>query len=172
MRNKFYVDDDGVVQVVRQRIRKWTNYSRELDSKPEKITWNNNIDDKDELHALMYFVKKGRPLPIDNCVPDMVLSMQDIFERYKSGREIPTVLASYDSDELDAQMPDFSRMSKVELADLMKTNNERIENWRKAKEAADQAAAKKALEERNREFERLRKIEADFMSKQELAAVK
>ncbi|AXH78040.1 MAG: hypothetical protein [Microviridae sp.] len=167
MRNKFVVDDDGVVQVVRQRIRKWTNYSRVLDSKPERISWS-----EEDLAQLIYFTKKGRPLPIDNCVPDMVMSMQDIFERYKQGREIPTVLAQYDSDELDAQMPDFSRMSKVELADLMKTNNQRIENWRLAKEAADQAAAEKAVAERNQEFMRLRKLEEDFLKKQEFASMK
>lgn len=166
MRNQFIVDDDGVVQVVRQRIRKWTNYSRVLDSKPERIEW----DDTD-LAQLIYFTKKGRPLPIDNCVPDMVMSMQDIFERYKTGREIPTVLAQYDSDELDALMPDFSRMSKVELAKLMKSNNDRLENWRLAKEAADNAAAEKALNERNAEFERLRKIEADVLKKQEFATM-
>lgn len=167
MRNKFVVDEDGVVQVVRQRIRKWTNYSRVLDSKPERIEWNDT-----DVAQLVYFTKKGRPLPKDNCVPDMVMSMQDIFERYKQGREIPTVLASYDSDDLDAQMPDFSRMTKVELADLMKDNNQRIENWRLAKEAADEAAAQKALEERNREFERLRGVEADLKKKQEFAAMK
>lgn len=167
MRNKFVVDEDGVVQVVRQRIRKWTNYSRVLDSKPERISWS-----EEDLAQLIYFTKKGRPLPKDNCVPDMVMSMQDIFERYKQGREIPTVLAQYDSDELDAQMPDFSRMSKVELAELMKVNNNRIENWRLAKEAADEAAAKKALEDRNKEFDRLRKVEADLIKKQEFASMK
>lgn len=167
MRNKFMVDDDGVVQVVRQRIRKWTNYAPVLDSKPERISWSEK-----DLAQLIYFTKKGRPLPVDNCVPDMVMSMKDIFERYKTGREIPTVLASYDSDELDARMPDFSRMSKVELADLMKTNNSRIENWRLAKEAADNAAAEKALKERNSEFDRLRKIEADLLKKQEFASMK
>lgn len=170
MVNQFIVDENGEVQVVRQRIRKWSNYSRVLDSRPEKIAWNNNIDDKTELHALVYFVNKGRPLPEDNCVPDMVMSMQDIYERYRTNREVPTVLASYDSDELDAQLPDFSRMSKVELADLMKQNNRRIESWRAAKEANDEALAKKALADRDAEFERLRKFEANELEKQKVAS--
>lgn len=166
MKNTFFVDDYGMPLPDRRRIRKWTNYSRELDSKPERNTWSDDLD----LHCLIHFKRKGVPLPLDNCVPDMVMSMQDIYERYSTNREIPSVLASYDSDELDALMPDFSRMSKVELIDLMKQNNKRIEAWREAKQAADDASAQKALDERNAEFERLRGVEAKLLKEQEMAS--
>lgn len=166
MINKFTVDEHGEVQVVRQRIRKWSNYTPVLDSKPECNKWREPDVD---ISQFIYGTRKGRPLPIDNCVPDMVMSMQDIYQRYLNNREVPTVLASYDSDELDALMPDFSRMSKVEVLDILKENNKRIENWRIAKEAADEAAAKRAIDERNAEFERLRGIEADLIKKREIA---
>lgn len=159
MKNYVY-DSDGVEVLNRPRVRTWRNYNPRLDSKPET-----NVPSADDVHTFLYMTKnEGKLPPPDVTVPGMVLSMKEVYDRYATGREVPTVESWYDQDDIDSSMPDFSRMNKMQIIDHIRDAQSKIDDYRSRKAAADSAAAAAAAAARDSEFVRLKEFEANHKS--------
>jgi len=82
--------------------------------------------------------------------PDQTMSLRDMISRYARGQSVPTFEPVYDGDQ---DMPDISRMSKIELEELRQDvlgeiQYQRFElNRKKELAAAAEAAEIKAAKE-------------------------
>jgi hypothetical protein len=159
MKNYVY-DSDGVEVKSRPRVRTWRNYNYRVDSKPEV-----NTPSPDDVHTFLYMSKnEGKLPPPDVAVPGMVLSMKEVYDRYATGRPVPTIESWYDQDEVDSSLPDFSRMTKMQIIDHIRDAQSKIDDYRSRKAAADAQAAAQAAAAREAEFVRLTEFEANHKS--------
>lgn len=99
MITKSFILDDEG-QVIKTRVRNQRNYVPSIDNDLEE------------------------PAPNNEHVPNMVLSMREILTRYQRGESLTANGGFYDET-----LPDFSRMSKTDLIDLARENQQSINKF-------------------------------------------
>lgn len=126
MITKSFILDDQG-QIIKTRVRNHRNYVPAIDNDLEE------------------------PSPNNEHVPGMVLSMKEILNRYQRGESLTANGGFYDET-----LPDFSRMSKTDLIDLARKNQQDIDDYQNA---TNDAKIKSELAKQAEIAEKLKRLE-------------